>query len=315
MNENIVSVADDPLSAALMRMKLRAFLNVALDAGGSWAIDFPGLEGFTLNVVQQGVCWLSLPGHGEAVRLSAGDCFLLTGGRAFTLASAPSVKKREPVEQLFGQMQDGVLRCQGGGDFFAIGVLFRFEGHLPPLLFSRLPPVIHVARDLPQAAVLRWNLEQFNIELRGGVVGRSMILSQLAPIMLLHILRIYLSSAGKEANWLVALANPRLAKVLQAMQTDFKRDWSLVGFANLAGMSRSGLALAFKKMVGVAPMDYLAHWRMQVACELLQAGEHSLSAIAGAVGYGSDSAFSMAFNKIVGCRPGAYRKRHAAPIA
>ena len=72
-------------------------------------------------------------------------------------------------------------------------------------------------------------------------------------------------------------------------------------------MSRSGFALMFKKKVGVTPMDYLKHWRMQVACELLQSSDESLSAIASAVGYGSESAFSMAFQRVVKCRPGAYR--------
>ncbi|MES2740170.1 MAG: AraC family transcriptional regulator [Pseudomonadota bacterium] len=311
MHEHILSVADDPLSAALMKIKLRAFLHLALDAGGDWAIDFPGLDGFTLTVVQQGQAWVSMRGYGEAVRVSAGDCFLMTGASQFCLSSTPAPTERLPAAQLFSHMQDGVLTCQGGGDFYAVGILFRFEGHLPPILFARLPPVIHVAKDVAQAAVLRWGLTHFCAELGGAGVGRSLILSQLAPIMLLHTLRIYLSSAKEEANWLVALADPRLAKVLQAMQAQCERDWSLAAFANLAGMSRSGLALAFKKMVGMAPMDYLANWRMQVACELLRAGEQSLSAIAAAVGYGSDSAFSMAFTKIVACRPGVYRKRHA----
>ena len=55
-------------------------------------------------------------------------------------------------------------------------------------------------------------------------------------------------------------------------------------------------------------MDYLKNWRIQIACELLRTGDLSLSAVAGAVGYGSESAFSVAFQKIVKCRPGMYRK-------
>jgi AraC-like DNA-binding protein len=76
-------------------------------------------------------------------------------------------------------------------------------------------------------------------------------------------------------------------------------------------MSRSGFALAFKKKVGLAPMDYLANWRMQTACELLQGSESRVAAIASAVGYASESAFSVAFNKIVKCRPGVYRSLRA----
>jgi AraC-like DNA-binding protein len=78
----------------------------------------------------------------------------------------------------------------------------------------------------------------------------------------------------------------------------------------VAGLSRSGFALNFKKQVGISPMDYLTNWRIQIACELLQAGGRSLSEIANAVGYESDSSFSDAFKRILKCRPGFYRKNY-----
>ena len=307
MLEDTLSSTSDSLSTAMSKIKLRAFNHVALDAGGDWAIDFPAYDGFTLNVVQKGECWLAIEGQRETIHIRVGDCFLLTGGRVFTLGSDLSLTFRFRAEQLYADANDGRATCQGGGDFLAIGTIFRFEGHLPSLLFGRLPPVIHIDGSSDQAAVLRWSLERFSTELRGNGVGRSLILSHLAPIMLLQMLRIYLSSAPKDENWLVALLHPRLSTVLAAMQSEYKRNWTLDQFAELAGMSRSGFALTFKKKVGVAPMVYLTHWRMQIACELLQAGEDTISVIAGAVGYGSESAFSLAFCNIVKCRPGIYR--------
>ena len=308
MNEDTLSLASDPLSTALMKMKLRAFINLTLDAGGAWAFDFPALEGFTLNAVRKGESWLSVAGQRENVHLRAGDCFLMTGGRRFSLARDLGSKKRQRAEELFAIARDGVVTCQGGGDFLVVGTLFRFEGHLARVVFGRLPPVIHIAGDLDQAAVLRWSLERFGAELQGSGIGRSLMLNHLAPIMLLQTLRIYRASASHEDNWLVALSDPRFSRVFDAVHADFRRPWSLQEFAQVAGMSRSGFALTFKKKVGISPMDYLANWRTQVACELLQASDESLSSVASAVGYSSESAFSVAFNKIVGCRPGAYRK-------
>ncbi len=46
-------------------------------------------------------------------------------------------------------------------------------------------------------------------------------------------------------------------------------------------------------------MQYLAQWRMQLAGSLL-AESKALAAVAEAVGYGSEAAFSRAFKKIVG---------------
>ena len=306
--ESTPSANLDPLSTALTTIKLRAYLNVALDAGGSWAIDFPAYEGFTLTVVQKGECWLSIAGGSDPLRLRAGDCFLLTGGKQFTLATNLQLKKRFRAEQLFTNTQGGLAVCNGGGDFFVAGPIFRFEGHLPSILFRRLPPVISIDGGSDQAAVLRWSLDRFSAEMRGGSVGQSLMLTHLAPIMLLQVLRLYLSSSPKDENWLVALSNPALSQVVDAMQTAYGKEWSLDRFAKLANMSRSGLALTFRKKIGVAPIVYLMNWRMQIACELLKKGEQSIASIAAVVGYASESAFSSAFYKLVQCRPGAYRK-------
>ncbi len=313
MLETRPSEASDPLSDALTRIRLRAFTNVALDAAKEWAIDFPAYEGFTFNVVQRGECWISVKGDPQVIRLNAGDCFLMTGGRQFSLASDLAIKKRLLAEELFSQSQDGHVSCNGGGDFFVAGTLFRFEGHLPSILFHRLPPIIHVDGSSDQAAVLRWNLDRFTAEMRSHSVGRKLILSHLAPIMLVQMLRFYLHSAPKGSNWLVALSHPRLSKALEAIQTDYQRDWSLDQLASLANMSRSGFALTFKRTVGISPMNYLMNWRMQIACELLQAGDESLDAVATAIGYRSESAFSTAFAKIVKCRPGGYRRTEPLP--
>ena len=167
--------------------------------------------------------------------------------------------------------------------------------------------MIHIAGDSDQAAVMRWSLDRFGAELRGAGLGRSLMLNHLAPIMLLQTMRIYLASTKDEENWLVALSDPRLSKVLDAVHSSYERDWSLEDLAEVARMSRSGFASTFKKKVGVPPMDYLASWRMQVACGLLESSDASVASIARSVGYASESAFSVAFKKVVRCRLGAYR--------
>ena len=306
MNEDSVLNTNDPLSTALTTMKLRAFISAALDAGSEWAVDFPAYEGFTLNVVQKGECWLSV-GAREKVRLRSGDCFLLTGGKPFTLATDLSRPQRDSAEQLYMHAKEGLAVCNGGGQFFAVGIIFKFQGHLPPLLFRRLPPVIHIDGSSDHAAALRWSLDRFKAEMRNVGLGRSLILSHLAPIMLVQTLRLYVSSSPVEKSWLQALAHPRLSKVLEAMQTNYERSWSLDELASLAHMSRSGFALAFKKTVGLSPLVYLANWRMQIACERLEASDTSIATIATEVGYDSESAFSTAFDRVLKCRPGAYR--------
>lgn len=309
MIEDTLPTATDALSSALMKMKLNAFRNVALDAGGRWAIRFPAYEGLTFNIVQRGECWLAVDGRDALLRLRVGDCFLMTGQAGFTLSGALSPEQPVNGAEVFSSAPDGVVRLNEGDEVMVVGTIFRFEGHLPSIMFGQLPTVIHIAAGSDPASVLRWTQERFASEFRTDEIGRTLILAHLAPVMLLQALRVYQGAAAADKNWLTALGDGRLALAIQAIHTDWARGWTLATLASVAGMSRSGFAVVFKTKVGIAPMDYLTNWRMQIACDLLRSSSDTLENVAAKVGYGSESAFSAAFKKVVRCRPGSYRKR------
>ncbi len=71
-------------------------------------------------------------------------------------------------------------------------------------------------------------------------------------------------------------------------------------------MSRSTFAQKFKEMAGETPMEYLARWRMLLAGDKLENSGESVSAIALSLGYESESAFSTAFKRVMGCTPRQY---------
>ena len=68
------------------------------------------------------------------------------------------------------------------------------------------------------------------------------------------------------------------------------------------------LAARFTEMVGHPPMHYLALWRMQLASRLLHEGQHVV-AVAQAMGYESESAFSRVFKKLMGVPPATWRRK------
>ena len=75
----------------------------------------------------------------------------------------------------------------------------------------------------------------------------------------------------------------------------------------MAGVSRLVLAERFTEMVGHPPMHYLTLWRMQLAARFLHDGQ-SVSAVAEAVGYASEAAFSRMFKKLMGASPALWRR-------
>src|SRR2546430_124478 len=76
------------------------------------------------------------------------------------------------------------------------------------------------------------------------------------------------------------------------------------------GAGPEALCRGFARLVGGAPPEYLARWRMDLAARRLRDTDGTVAAIAAAVGYRSEYSFSRAFTRHRGLAPGRYR-RHA----
>jgi AraC-like DNA-binding protein len=73
-------------------------------------------------------------------------------------------------------------------------------------------------------------------------------------------------------------------------------------------MSRTTFAVRFKAAAGVAPLTYLTQWRMRLAERALREEGTPVAVLAGKLGYGSESAFSIAFKRVTGNAPRHYRR-------
>lgn len=76
-------------------------------------------------------------------------------------------------------------------------------------------------------------------------------------------------------------------------------------------MSRSAFFERFRRTVGMAPMEYLLHWRMVLAKRLLEDGKLAVAEVAREVGYSSASTFSVAFSRHVGATPTSYVRQRS----
>jgi AraC-like DNA-binding protein len=64
--------------------------------------------------------------------------------------------------------------------------------------------------------------------------------------------------------------------------------------------------LRFREQVGTSVMEYLIRWRMILAADRLVNTSDAVSSIALSLGYESESAFSFAFKREMGCAPRQY---------
>ncbi len=132
--------------------------------------------------------------------------------------------------------------------------------------------------------------------------GRLAMIDRLSEIFLINLLRHALDAGFTDRGMLAALSNPKLNGVIVALQAKPSAAWSLEEMAELATMSRSRFASAFKATLGQSPGDYLMGLRVVIAQELLKKGK-PVSWVANEVGYANTSALARVFRKITGLSP------------
>lgn len=296
----------DPLSDVLSLLKPRSYLTARFDAGGAWAIQFDGQVGrIKCYAVVSGSCLLSVEGVEDAVRVAAGDCFVLPSGRPFRLCSDLDVEPMLAHEVFAQTPRGGGVVHNGGGDVFLAGNRFYVNGRHAGLLRT-LPPIVHIKIASDQAA-LRWSIERMMEEVREDRPGASLIAQHLAHMMLVQALRLYLSERpDRGVGWFFALADPRMNAAISAMHDNPAHRWTLDELAGRAGMSRSVFAQRFREKVGETAIAYLTRWRMMLASESLATSESPLSQIALSLGYESENSFNTAFKRVMGCSPRRY---------
>ena len=107
-----------------------------------------------------------------------------------------------------------------------------------------------------------------------------------------------------------------MSEAIDSMHDDPAHPWTLQELAERVGMSRSSFAQKFKETVGESPIGYLTRWRMLLAGDRLANSNDPISVISLSLGYESESAFSTAFKRVMGCSPRQYsRGRNLAAVS
>ena len=296
----------DPLSDVLSLLKLRSYTFGGFDTGRDWSMQFGPYGGVKCYALVSGQCWLSVEGVPGPVNLQAGDCFLLPSGRPFRLASDLTLEPVAPHTLFQLPLNGAICSIQGGGSCFSVGGHFGFTGKHAEILLATLPPIVHIQKESDKE-LMRWSIEHMMGELREPRPGGFLIAQQLATIILIQALRLQLAGGlAGGVGWLFALADKQMSAAITCMHEAPGHRWTVQELANHAGMSRATFALRFKHTVGVAPMEHLTRWRMLLAADKLTHPSDSISVITMSLGYESESAFSTAFKRVMGCSPRQY---------
>lgn len=297
----------DPFSDVLTLTNAEAIVTGGFMAGGPWSISFPGRDKIKFFAIVKGSCWVTLEGEAEPIHFETGDVGLLARRRGFVVSSDPGLEPIDAMSLFSGKGR--TLAVLGDGSAFAyIGGHVMIDPARGGLLAEILPTWIHTRAASPNAAVFRWLLDRLIDERAAEQPGAQLASAQLTQLLFIEILRSHLNSASlMPAGWLRALAEPRIAPALRLMHGDPARAWHLEELAQACAMSRTSFAFHFKAIAGVAPLTYLAEWRMRLAERALREERTPVAVVARSLGYTSESAFSNAFKRFKGESPTAYR--------
>ena len=304
---NSTEMSTDPLSDILKLANAESLVTGEFTAGGSWAIRFPVPTRIKFFAVVRGQCWVTIDGEKEPIRFTNGDVGLMTAPRSFVLGSEPGIVPADAME-LFSRAGKSTAQIGDGNDFAQIGGHVLLDSVSGPLLANVLPPWIRVDAKRTEATVFRWLLGQLVEERKDDQPGAQLASAHLAQLLFIQILRAHMETAdGMSPGWFRAMSDRRLAPALALMHGEPAHSWHLDELAEVCAMSRTTFALRFRTAAGVAPLTYLAEWRMRLAERALRDGTSPIAVIAQSVGYASESAFSNAFKRMTGSSPREFR--------
>jgi len=292
----------DPLADVVTLLQPTAPYSKLVGAKGPWRVRRPPKGQSFYCVILHGECRLVV-GSQESLVLNQDDFVLIPSVYGFEMSSIkPPMAENEVSNPLVlpqGEFRLGVSDGEPDVSFLLGHCVFGSPD--AALLVSLLPEVIHITGRNRLITFVRLVAE----EAREVRPVRDVVLSRLLELLFIDALR---SSAGTAASpgLLRGLADERLAVAIRCLHEDPTRNWSVAELAKSAAMSRSAFYERFTRAMGIAPMEYLLGWRMALAKDLLRKEHAGVAEVAKRVGYGSSSAFSVAFSRHVGVSPTSY---------
>jgi AraC-like DNA-binding protein len=313
----------DPLSDVLRAVKLNGAYFYRVEAARPWSVHsaparelvpriLPEAEHLiAYHILLSGSCWAGVDGARQ-VRMQAGDVVVFPHGEATLMSSDENLELAPRVGSVPDRYPNTVLLgpSDGRDTAFVCGFMGVDTRPFNPLL-AALPPYMHLP-GLTGGWLDRFP-EQVVAESRQARVGRESMLTRMAELMFVEVLRRHVEQvATTQSGWFAGLSDQVVGAALTLLHERPEHDWTIAELAREVASSRTVLIERFTRLVGMPPMLYLTRWRLQLAAEQLTRGALKVATIGERVGYASEAAFSRAFKRETGMSPASWRRARQA---
>lgn len=150
--------------------------------------------------------------------------------------------------------------------------------------------------------------DQIYYEIKSEKYGAEQICQNLLDVLLLRIVR---SKHLIPVSVNSVRMSKECAQIKEYLDTNYASHITLDTLTGLTHMNKYYMAHSFTKFTGLSPIQYLNRRRLEVACQLLEDTDYSISDISAQTGFSSQSYFTQIFRKFYGITPIRYRQARA----
>lgn len=184
------------------------------------------------------------------------------------------------------------------------------EGPLAPMVVRKMGALLHMPLKqgaLPSQMYLAKQIVQVMVRHSG---------TSDATYQLQHLMYGMLASHWGQPVAMDAMLSHEIAKVVDTLRANkYKDNFSLAEMAAISRMPMETFRKRFVSEVGMPPLSYVLHCKMERAKELLREQDYTVRQAGIEVGMQDPYHFSKQFKNIVGISPSAFMKQAAKPNA
>lgn len=189
-------------------------------------------------------------------------------------------------------------------------IWLALEGELAPMVVRKMGALLHMPLKqgaLPSQMYLARQIVQVMVRHSG---------TSDATYQLQHLMYGMLASHWGQPVAMDAMLSHEIAKVVDTLRANqYKDNFSLAEMAAISRMPMETFRKRFVSEVGMPPLSYVLHCKMERAKELLREQGYTVRQAGIEVGMQDPYHFSKQFKNIVGISPSAFMKQAARPDA
>ncbi len=214
------------------------------------------------HFLTEGRAYARLP-NGRREELTAGDIVIFPHGDAHFIGNGSPEKPVDSFLTFAKNLTQGLklVRFGGGGKItrFVCGFM-ACDPRLSEVFLAGLPKMlkVHVANE-PSDQWLE-NSIRFSVgEVNGSHAGSGLVLAKLSEVLFVETLRRYINALPQnQTGWLAGARDPIIGQALALLHKEPADPWTLASLARRVGLSRTRLAVRFRRFLAESPMAYLA---------------------------------------------------------